>query len=97
MAKKTFPDHLVLNQPKRRLQLIQEFYEKHHQNRDIHDAKDLAKTLKKDGVTLDIQYKGKLVLRLGEKAKPKLSKIITMSSDIEITNIKALRSLEKGI
>tara|TARA_B110000014_G_C19513277_1_gene276351 strand:- start:8 stop:370 length:363 start_codon:yes stop_codon:yes gene_type:complete len=63
----------------------------------LSDAKDLAKTLKKDGVTLDIQYKGKLVLRLGEKAKPKLSKIITMSSDIEITNIKALRSLEKGI
>ena len=59
------------------------------------DAIDLAKTLKKEGVTLDIQRHGKLVLRLGEKAKPRLSKIITMSGDIEIANIKALRSLEK--
>ena len=63
----------------------------------LSDARDLAKTLKKEGVTLDIQHKGKLVLRLGEKAKPKISKIITMSGDIEITDIKALRSLEKGM
>ena len=61
------------------------------------DARDLAKTLKNEGVTLDIQHKGKLVLRLGEKAKPKLSKIITMSGNIEIADIKALRSLEKGV
>ena len=46
MTKKAFPDHLILNQPKCRLQLIQEFYEKHHQNRDIHDAKDCAKKVK---------------------------------------------------
>ena len=63
----------------------------------LSDARDLAKTLKKEGVTLDIQHKGKLVLRLGEKAKPKISKIITMSGNIEITDIKALRSLEKGM
>ena len=59
------------------------------------DARDLAKTLKKEGITLDIQHNGKLVLRLGEKAKPKLSKIITLSGDIEIIDIKALRLLEK--
>ena len=61
------------------------------------DARDLAKTLKKEGVTLDIQHNGKLVLRLGEKAKPKLSKIITLSGNIEIADINALRSLEKGV
>ena len=61
----------------------------------LSDARDLAKTLKKEGVTLDIQHNGKLVLRLGEKAKPKLSKIITLSGDIEIIDIKALRLLEK--
>ena len=59
------------------------------------DARDLAKTLKNEGVTLDIQRKGKLVLRLGQKAKPKLSKIVTMSGNIEIADIKELRSLEK--
>ena len=31
------------------------------------DARDLAKTLKKEGITLDIQRHGNLVLRLGEK------------------------------
>ena len=61
------------------------------------DAKDLAKILKKEGVTLDIQHNGKLVLRLGEKAAPKLSKIITFSGNIEIADIKSLRSLEKGV
>jgi hypothetical protein len=61
------------------------------------DARDLAKTLKKEGITLDIQRDGNLVLRLGEKAKPKLSKIITFSGNIEITDLKALRSLEKGV
>ena len=60
-------------------------------------ARDLAKILKKEGVTLDIQHDGKLVLRLGENAKPKLSKIITLSGNIEIADIKALRSLEKGV
>ena len=61
------------------------------------DARDLAKTLKKEGITLDIQRHGNLVLRLGEKAKPKFSKIITFSGNIEITDLKALRSLEKGV
>ena len=61
------------------------------------DARDLAKILKKEGITLDIQRHGNLVLRLGEKAKPKLSKIITFSGNIEITDLKALRSLEKGV
>ena len=61
------------------------------------DARDLAKTLKKEGVTLDIQHNGKLVLRLGEKAKPKLSKIITLSGNIEVADINALRSLEKRV
>ena len=61
------------------------------------DARDLAKTLKKEVVTLDIQHNCKLVLRLGEKAKPNLSKIITLSGNIEIADINALRSLEKGV
>ena len=39
-----FPSHLLLNQPERRKQLIQEYYEAHHsQNRDVSRAKDEKK------------------------------------------------------
>jgi SAM-dependent methyltransferase len=39
-----FPSHLLLNQPERRKQLIQEYYEAHHsQNRNISRAKDEKK------------------------------------------------------
>lgn len=41
-----FPSHLLLNQPARRQQLIQAYYEDHHsQNRDISCAKDDQKKL----------------------------------------------------
>jgi hypothetical protein len=41
-----FPSHLLLNQPERRQQLIQAYYEAHHaQNRDISQAKDDTKKL----------------------------------------------------
>lgn len=63
----------------------------------LRDARILAKSLKEEKVTLDIKHEGKLVLRLGEKAKPKFSKIITLSKDIEIKDLKRLQSLEKSL
>jgi SAM-dependent methyltransferase len=41
-----FPENIRLNQPERRQQLVQEFYEAHHQNRDIGQAKDDEKKLR---------------------------------------------------
>ena len=38
-----FPSQLRLHQPKRHLKLTQAFYEQHHLNRDIHDARDRSK------------------------------------------------------
>ena len=42
----SFPTHLLLDQPERRKQLIQSYYEAHHsKNRDISQAKDDKKKL----------------------------------------------------
>ncbi len=37
------------------------------------------------------------VLKLGEKANPKLAKIITLSSNIEITDLRKLKKLSDDI
>ena len=59
----------------------------------LSEAKDLAKKLKEEKVTLEIRFQGEPVLRLGEKANPKFAKIVTLSGDIEITNLRKLKKL----
>jgi len=61
--------------------------------KQLTEAKELAKNLKKEKITLEIQFQGRPVLRLGEKANPKLAKIVTLSGDIEITDLKELKKL----
>ncbi len=61
--------------------------------KQLSQAKSLAKKLKEHGITLDVRYKGDLVLRLGEKANPKLARIVTLSKDIEISDLKKLKEL----
>lgn len=63
----------------------------------LKEGKTLAKELKKNGITLDVKFKGKLVLRLGKNAKPKLTKVVTLSGDIEISDLKTLMKLEKSL
>ena len=63
--------------------------------KQLSEAKDLAKKLKQQKITLEIRYLGDPVLKLGEKANPKLAKIITLSSDIEITDLKKLKKLSE--
>lgn len=65
--------------------------------KQLSEGKDLAKHLKKQNITVEIQLKGEPVLRLGKDANPKLAKIITLSSDIEITDIKKLKKLSEII
>ena len=62
--------------------------------KQLSEAKNLAKRLNEEKVTLDVRYKGELVLRLGEKANPKLARIVTLSKNIEITDLKKLKSLQ---
>ena len=61
--------------------------------KQLSEAKSLAKKLREQNVTLDVKYKGELVLRLGKKANPKLARIVTLSKDIEISDLKKLKSL----
>lgn len=64
--------------------------------KQLSEAKSLAKKLREEKITLDIKYKGDLVLRLGEKANPKLARIVTLSQDIEISDLKKLKELGKS-
>ena len=61
--------------------------------KQLSEAKDLAKNLAKQETTIEVRLRGDTVLKLGEKANPKLAKIVTRSSDIEITDIRKLKKL----
>ena len=61
--------------------------------KQLSEAKDLAKNLKQKNTTLEIRLKGETVLKLGEKANPKLAKIVTLSNDVEITDLRKLKKL----
>ena len=65
--------------------------------KQLTEAKDLAKMLSKDEITLEIKHRGKTILRLGKNAKPKFSTLITFSRNVEIINLKELRKLDKEI
>ena len=61
--------------------------------KQLSEAKDLAKNLKQENITLEVRLKGETVLKLGEKANPKLAKIVTLSNNIEITDLRKLKKL----
>lgn len=61
--------------------------------KQLSEAKDLGKNLKQENITLEVRLHGEPVLKLGEKANPKLAKIVTLSSDIEITDLRKLKKL----
>jgi len=61
--------------------------------KQLSEAKDLAKNLKQENITLEIRLQGEMVLKLGEKANPKLAKIVTLSNNIEITDLRKLKKL----
>tara|TARA_B100001750_G_scaffold206390_1_gene184049 strand:- start:2128 stop:2502 length:375 start_codon:yes stop_codon:yes gene_type:complete len=65
--------------------------------KQLTEAKGLAKVLSKEGVTLEIKHKGKLILKLGKNAKPKFSSLVTFSRSVEIIDLKELRKLDKEI
>ncbi len=61
--------------------------------KQLSEAKDLAKQLAQKNKTLEVRLKGETVLKLGKNANPKLAKIITLSNDIEISDLKKLKKL----
>lgn len=63
----------------------------------LSEAKKFAEKLKEQNITLRISHKGKMVMKLGKEAKPKLSRLITRSDAVEITDIRELRILDKRL
>ena len=61
--------------------------------KQLSEAKDLAKNLAKQKTTIEVRLRGDTVLKLGEKANPKIAKIVTLSSNIEITDLRKLKKL----
>ncbi|MDX1441203.1 MAG: hypothetical protein R3237_01935 [Nitrosopumilaceae archaeon] len=60
-------------------------------------AREFAKKLKGKNLTLCISHKGKIVMKLGKNAKPKLSRLITQSEAVEISDLRELRRLDKRL
>ena len=61
--------------------------------KQLSEAKELAKDLTQKKTTIEVRYKGDPVIKLGEKANPKFAKIVTLSSNIEITDLRKLKKL----
>lgn len=63
----------------------------------LSEAREFAKSLKDNHLTLHIAYNGKVIMKLGKKADPKLSRLLTKSSAVEITDLRELRKLDKRL
>ena len=61
----------------------------------LHTSKEFGHKLTNNGLTLSILRKGKEAITLGNRAKPKLSKLITRSNDIQIDSIKEAAELRR--
>src|SRR5215210_3280147 len=61
----------------------------------LQTSKEFGHKLTDNGLTLSILRKGKDAITLGNKAKPKLSKLITRSNDIQIDSIKEAAELKR--
>lgn len=63
----------------------------------ISEAKDFAKYLRNNDPTISMHYEDKEIIVLGEKAKPKFSKLIISSNDIQIKNLRQLARLDNKL
>ena len=61
----------------------------------LQTSKEFGHKLTDNRLTLSILRKGKEAITLGNKAKPKLSRLITRSNDIQIDSIKEAAELKR--
>ena len=61
------------------------------------EARGMAHALKERGVTLTVSANNKKIVKLGSDAKPKFSRLITRSKNVEITNLRELRLLDRRL
>lgn len=63
----------------------------------ISEAKDFAKYLTNNSLTISIRYKDKEIIVLENKAKSKFSQLITVSNNIQIKNLRHLKKLDNEL
>lgn len=63
----------------------------------ISAARSLAKSLDERGVTLTVSSRSKPVVRLGRNARPKLSRLVTRSGSVEVSDLRELRRLDRRL
>lgn len=63
----------------------------------LQQMKHLGKALADKEMTLSISRKNKPVLKIGKRAKPSLSLVATRSKEIQIVNLKELRTLDNEL
>jgi hypothetical protein len=73
-----------------------------HQNKiglidELKRAKAFAQKLTDNGVTLSFLIRGKKAITLGKYAKPRISRLITRSRDIEIDNMRKAAKLRNKL
>jgi hypothetical protein len=60
-------------------------------------AKEFAKKLTDNGMTISFLRRGKEAITLGKDAKPTLSKIITRSNDVQINSVTQTGNLKRDL
>ena len=55
--------------------------------------KEMAKELKEEEITITVSYNDDVVVTIGSKARPTLSKLVTRSDNIEINSLRRLLQL----
>ena len=92
--------HIDISKDKIAIDLLQpEFFRAPDDETGLFDklqtSKEFSRKLTHNGLTLSILRKGKEALTLGNEAKPKLSKLITRTNDIQIDSIKEATELKR--
>jgi len=59
-------------------------------------AKEFARKLTDNNMTISSLRRGKEVITIGKDAKPTISKVITRSNDIEIDSIRQRQNLKRS-
>ena len=58
---------------------------------------DFAKYLRNNDLTISMRYEDKEIIILGKKAKPRFSKLIIGSNDIQIKYLRQLKRLDNEL
>jgi hypothetical protein len=93
---------IVDNENKILVDLIQPTFFRTHENEiglfdELKSAKEFAQELTDNGVTVSLLTRGKKAITLGKYAKPRFSRLITRSRDIQIDNIRKAAKLKNDL